>query len=101
MFGELINFLTSTLETLCQVPNHLSASIRVEVREARGAGRTQHLQLSPEQLCHGKCEVVHPPSSFRGLIYTTVSEERVFWLANNKLLVDKPGQHRPYWAIDL
>lgn len=101
MVGELINFLTSTSETLCQVPSHLSASIHVEGREACGAGRTQHLQLSPEQLCHGKCEVVHPPSSSRGLIYTTVSEESAFWLANNKLLVYKYGQHRPYWAIDL
>lgn len=38
MVGELINFLTSTSETLCQVPNHLSASIHVEGREAHGAG---------------------------------------------------------------
>ena len=53
------------------------------------------------RLCHGKCEVAHPPSSFHGLIYTTVSEESAFWLANNKLLTNKPGQHRPYWAIDL
>lgn len=99
MVGELVNFLT-VLRKL-QVPNHLSASIHVEGREARGAGRTRYLQLSPVQLCHGKCEAVHLPSYFCGLLYTIVSEESVFWVAHSEVLVNKPGQQKPYRAVDL